>query len=123
MTLRRNGRRVTAVTVPPTYRLRPITTEDILEVIKRRPIVKKLPSLQSLEKRQHERQSLNFSVRVFVLSFAAGAAFSAISRFEIESTQPIKPGMQGRNNFSIARKLPNNFVIRLLFALSAPRLP
>jgi hypothetical protein len=32
MTLRRDGRRVIAVTVPPTYRLRPIITEDILEV-------------------------------------------------------------------------------------------
>ena len=45
MTLRRDGRRVTALTVPPTYRLRPITTEGILEVQGRIEAVQREPRL------------------------------------------------------------------------------
>jgi hypothetical protein len=51
MTLRRDGRCVTAVTVPPTYRLRPITTEDILEVQGRIEAVEREPRLTEERRR------------------------------------------------------------------------
>jgi hypothetical protein len=51
MTLRRDGRRVTAVTVPPTYRLRPITSEDILEVQGRIEAVEREPRLTEQRRR------------------------------------------------------------------------
>src|ERR1700739_162339 len=51
MTLRRDGARVTAVTVPPTYRLRPITSEDILEVQGRIEAVEREPRLTEERRR------------------------------------------------------------------------
>jgi hypothetical protein len=51
MTIRRDGCRVTALTVPPTYRLRPITTGDILEVQGRIEAVQREPRLTEVRRR------------------------------------------------------------------------